>query len=205
VSPHDLFDRDQVMAMVARTDDGPVVISTGKSAVVLGIDPDSGAERWRAKVGKHENDELTELAGATKIYPGTYGGVLTPPATADGTVYLPVINSPVTLQPNETAYFGAEMGVEPGSVVAVDAATGKVRWSRTVPGDPLGGITVLHDLLLVPLLDGTLLGLDRATGKTVWRGKLPGGTNGQPAVSGDLVVFPLGNAQPPRLVAYRVR
>lgn len=203
--PHDLLDRDQVMAMLAQSDDGPIVISSGKSGIVLGVDPDTGDERWRTKIGKHENDDLDALPGPTKVYPGTFGGVLTPPASADGVVYLPVINSPVTLTPEETAYFGAEMGVERGEVVAVDANTGAIRWSRKVDGDPLGGVTVVDDLLLVPLLEGDLLGLDRDDGRVVWRRKLPGGTNGQPAVSGDLVVFPVGNADPPRLVAYRVR
>jgi alcohol dehydrogenase (cytochrome c) len=33
VVPHDLLDRDQVMAMIARTDDGPVAISSGKSGI----------------------------------------------------------------------------------------------------------------------------------------------------------------------------
>lgn len=120
-------------------------------------------------------------------------------------VFLPVLNASVVLKPDETAYFGAELGSEPGEVVAVDAATGRIRWSRKVQGDPLGGVTVVGDLLLVPLLEGDLLGLVRDTGRVVWRSKLPGGTNGQPAVTGDLVIVPVGNADPPRLVAYRVR
>jgi outer membrane protein assembly factor BamB len=204
VTSHDLFDRDQVMALIARTSDGEVVVSAGKSGVVVGIDPDSGEERWRTEVGKHVNDDLTELNGETSVYPGTYGGVLTPPASADGVVYLPVINSPAALKPDEEAYFGTAMGAEHGTVAAVDARDGKVRWSREVPGDPLGGVTVVDDLLLVPLLSGTVLGLDRDTGKTVWQATLPAGTNGQPAVSGDLVVFPAGATSPATLVAYRV-
>jgi outer membrane protein assembly factor BamB len=204
VTPHDLFDRDQVMALLARTADGAVVVSAGKSGVVVGIDPDTGEERWRTEVGTHSNDDLTALDGETSVYPGTYGGVLTPPATADGVVYLPVINSPAALQPDEEAYFGTAMGAEDGTVAAVDAQDGKVRWSREVPGDPLGGVTVVDDLLLVPLLSGTVLGLDRETGRTVWQAELPAGTNGQPAVSGDLVVFPAGASTPAKLVAYRV-
>jgi outer membrane protein assembly factor BamB len=73
-----------------------------------------------------------------------------------------------------------------------------------VPGDPLGGVTALGDLLVVPLVDGHVLGLDREDGRVVWRATLPGGTNGQPAAAGSLVVFPVGQADPPRLVAYRV-
>ncbi len=202
---HDLLDRDQVMAMIARTSDGPVVISSGKSGIVLGVDPGTGEERWRTKVGTHRNDELAELPGRTEVYPGTFGGILTPPATADGIVYLPVVNAPAHLEPDKTAYFATPLGVHDGDVVALDARTGRLRWVTKVPGDPLGGVTVVNDLLLVPLTDGRLLGLDRASGRIVWRHELPGGTTGQPAVSGDLVVFPVGQAEPARLVAYRVR
>jgi outer membrane protein assembly factor BamB len=131
--------------------------------------------------------------------------VLTPPATADGIVYLPVNNAPVTLKPDETAYFGAALGAEDGEVVAVDATDGRVLWSRKVHGDPLGGVTVVDDLLLVPLLQGKLLGIERRTGKILWQRDLPGGINGQPAISGDLAIFPVGQADPPQLVAYRVR
>jgi outer membrane protein assembly factor BamB len=205
VIPHDLFDRDQVMALIARPEGGEVVVSSGKSGIVVGLDPDTGKELWRTPVGKHDNDDLTALDGETSVYPGTYGGVLTPPSSADGVVYLPVVNSPAKLEPDEEAYFGTAMGTEDGTVAAVDAATGKVVWSREVPGDPLGGTTVVGDLLLVPLLSGKVLGLDRATGKTVWQADLHGSTNGQPAVSGDLVVFPVGTSAPPKLVAYRVR
>jgi alcohol dehydrogenase (cytochrome c) len=202
-TPHDIFDRDQVFAMIARTDDGPVVISSGKSGVVLGVDPETGDERWRTEVGKHLNDDLTALPGPTKVYPGTFGGVITPPATSHGVVYLPVLNAPVELKPAETAYFGAVLGVEDGEVAAVDAATGKLMWSVKVPGDPTGGVTAVNDLLIVPLADGHLLGLRRSNGAIVWRAELPAGTTGQPAVSGDLVIFPVGQASPPRLVAYR--
>jgi alcohol dehydrogenase (cytochrome c) len=204
VSPHDIFDRDQVFAMIAHTAHGDVVVSSGKSGVVVGVDPATGKERWRTEVGRHQNDDLQALTGPTKVLPGTFGGILTPPATADGIVYLPVINAGATLGPEDRAYFATPLGQEDGDVAAVDAGTGRVLWSRKVAGDPLGGVTVVGDLLLVPLADGTLLGLDRATGKVVWHDKLPGGTNGQPAVSGDLAIFPVGSADPPQLVAYRV-
>ncbi|HEY6533456.1 MAG TPA: PQQ-binding-like beta-propeller repeat protein, partial [Acidimicrobiales bacterium] len=93
VHPHDLFDRDLVHTLIARTADGPVTVATGKGAVVVGLDPDTGELRWSASVGHHENDELTELSGPTLVAPGTYGGVISPPATADGVVYLAVVDA----------------------------------------------------------------------------------------------------------------
>jgi outer membrane protein assembly factor BamB len=203
VTQHDIFDRDQVHAMVAHLDDGSdVVVSAGKSGVVVGLDPGDGSVLWRTEVGTHDNDDLRALDGPTVVAPGTYGGVLTPPANAGGTIYLPVLNAPATLKPNETAYFGAEMGQHPGEIVAIDARTGKQKWATEVPGDPLGGATVVNDLVLTTVLDGTLIALDRDDGKIVWQEKLDGGTNGWMSVAGDTVVVPVGNASPPTLVAY---
>ena len=202
VTQHDIFDRDQVHAMIARLKDGSdVVISSGKSGVVLGVDPDDGSVLWRTPVGQHQNDDLTALTGPTTVAPGTYGGVLTPPATADGVVYLPVIDSPVTLEPNKTAYFGADVTKGDGEVVALDAGTGAVKWKRTIPGQPLGGTTVVNDLVFTATLGGTVLALDRDTGRIVWKYETGSGINGWMSVAGNMIVVPVGNARPPVMLA----
>ena len=74
-----------------------------------------------------------------------------------------------------------------------------------MPGDPLGAATVVNDLVITALLDGTLVALDRATGAIVWQTKAPGGINGWMAAAGDLLVVPVGNGAPPSLVAYGLR
>ncbi len=205
VLPHDNFDRDQVHALVARLPGGErVVVSTGKSGIVVGIDPSSGEALWRTEVGIHRNDDLAELSEPTEVYPGTFGGVITPPATADGVVYVATLNAPTTLPPDQPSYFGSDLGTGPGEVAAVDAATGEVLWSTEVPGDPLGATTVVNDLVFTTVLSGELIALDRATGEIVWQHTLPGGTNGWMAVAGDTLVVPVGNANPPRLVALRL-
>jgi len=202
VTPHDIFDRDQVHAQLVELGDGSdVVVSSGKSGVVVGVDPDDGSLRWTSEVGLHENDDLTELDGPTTVAPGTYGGVLTPPAWADGVVYLPVVNAPAELRPDEVAYFGADVSVGDGEVVAVDASTGEVQWATTVPGQPLGATTVVNDLVLTTLLDGTLVALDRSDGEIVHTFELGGGTNGWMAVVADTLIVPLGTAPPARIVA----
>lgn len=204
VHAHDLFDRDLVHTMIARPPGGPVVVATGKGGVVVGLDPATGERRWATPVGVHRNDHLTALDGPTEVAPGTYGGVLTPPATADGIAYVATINAPTTLSPGEPAHVGAELGVADGQVVAVDTADGEVVWDRAVRGDPLGGVTVVNDLAITALFDGTVLALDRDTGAEVWRWQAPGGINGWPAVAGDLLVVPVGLGDPPRLVALRL-
>ncbi len=206
VTPHDIFDRDQVQALIARAPDGrEVVISAGKSGVVAGLDPSSGKLLWQTAIGTHKNDNLTALTGRTEVMPGTYGGVLTPPSTSGGVVYLATLNAPSTLKPNATAYFGSFLGSHPGEVVALDAVTGRVLWSTKLPGDPLGATTVVNDLVFTALLDGTVLALRRSDGVIVWRYRAPGGTNGSMAVAGEDIFLPIGNANPPRLVTLRLK
>ncbi len=203
VIPHDIFDRDLVHTMIVDLDDGSdIVVTTGKAGIVVGIDPDAGTPQWETAVGRHENDELEALTGETVVYPGTYGGVLTPPASADGTVYVATINAPSTLVPDATAYFGSDLFTGPGEIVAIDAASGDVRWATAVDGDPLGGVAVVNDLLLTALLDGTVVALDRESGEIVHEVAAPGGVNGWMSIVGDTLYLPVGQANPPAIVAY---
>jgi outer membrane protein assembly factor BamB len=205
VSPHDLFDRDQVHTLIARPAKGrEVVVSAGKSGEVVGLDPDTGRVRWQRSVGIHRNDTLRTLAGPTDVYPGTYGGILTPPATADGVIYVATVNAPTKLPPDKPSYFGGELGTHDGEVVAIDAANGKVVWDTTVPGDPLGGATVVNDLVLTALLDGTVVALDRGSGKVLWQHQAGGSINGWLAAAGDSLYVPVGEAKPPHLLALRL-
>lgn len=85
-----------------------------------------------------------------------------------------------------------------GVVVGLDPDTGRVRCQTPVPGDPLGGVTVVNDLALIALLDGTIVALDRADGHTVWTTQTTGGINGWMSVAGDTLVVLVGNASPPQ-------
>ena len=132
---HDLFDRDFVHTMIVpvpatsgRTAT-TVVVGTGKAGVVIGMNPSTGRQLWQTAGRIHQNDNLTSLTGPTEILPGTFGGVLTPPASAQGTVYVATLNAPDVLHPDQTAYFGGETGTMPGEVVALSARTGKL-WDQ---------------------------------------------------------------------------
>jgi glucose dehydrogenase len=207
---HDIFDRDAMLAArVDATIDGTrrsLTISTGKLGVVTALDADTGEVVWSTPVGTHENDQLTEIDGPTTVYPGSLGGVQTPLAIADATIYATVMNAPTLYGgPEETSYgFTVKLGTADSQLVALDAATGTVRWATTLPGDALGGATVVNDLVFTSAFDGTILALDRATGKTVWTHKAPGGINGWPAVAGDELIVPVGMADPPVLLAFRL-
>jgi outer membrane protein assembly factor BamB len=202
--PHDLYDRDQVQAMlvpVARSVDGSrlVAVSTGKGGFVLGLNPATGRLLWKTAVGIHRNGDLPQLTGPTTILPGTYGGVLTPPASADGVVYAAALNAPSTLEPDQTAYFGGKIGTMDGDIVAMSARTGKIAWDTKVPGDPTGGVTIVNNLVLTATYQGEVLALNRTTGAVVWSYRGPGVVNGWMSVAGSKIYLPVGS--PAQLLA----
>jgi glucose dehydrogenase len=198
--PHDLFDQDFVNVLLAsvETPSGSrtVVVGAGKGGQVLGMDPSTGHLYWRTTVGIQENHTLTALSGPTVIMPGTFGGVLTPPATAHGVVFVATINAPDTLYPDKTAYFGGKIGTMPGEVVAMDARTGKHLWDTKVPGDPTGGVTLVNDLVFTATYQGKILALSAADGRIVWQMQAPGGINGWMSVAGSTIVVPVSLANP---------
>jgi outer membrane protein assembly factor BamB len=200
------LDRDFVHTMIVQVPHSSrqVVVGTGKSGLVVGMSPSSGRVLWRTLVGMHHNGELRSLSGPTVVLPGTYGGVLTPPATAGGTVYVATLNAPDTLYPNQTAYFGGKLGSFPGDVVALNGTTGKTIWDTKVPGDPTGATTVVNNLVLTATYQGSLVALNRSTGRIVWEHALPGSVNGWLSIAGNLVVIPVGGAHPPEVLALRL-
>lgn len=203
---HDIFDRDFVHTMIVNIPRSGrrIVVGTGKGGLVVGLNPASGRLVWHTLVGLHHNGELHALAGPTVVLPGTFGGVLTPPASADGTVYVATLNAPDTLYPDMTAYFGGKIGTYPGDVVALQGATGKIVWDTKVPGDPTGAATVVNNLVLTATDQGSLVAINRSTGRIVWVHTLPGSVNGWLSIAGNLVVIPIGGTQPPELLALRL-
>lgn len=204
---HDLFDRDFVHTMIVPvpSQNGQptrtVVVGTGKGGYVIGMDPKTGKRLWRTPVGIHLNDNLKALSAPTEILPGTFGGVLTPPASARGKVFVATLNAPDTLYPDQTEYFGGKTGTMPGQVVAIDARTGHTLWNTHVPGDPTGGVTLVNNVVLTATLQGSIIGLSMSTGRVLWTLKAPGGINGWMSVSGRYVIVPVGAANPPTVWA----
>ncbi|WP_421120307.1 PQQ-binding-like beta-propeller repeat protein [Aquihabitans daechungensis] len=206
--PHDIFDRDNMLAALADVEidgeDRTLAITSGKLGIVFGLDPETGEEVWSTPVGTHQNDELTEIDGPTVVYPGSLGGVQTPLAIADGTVYTCVMNAPTQYAgPEETSFgFTVQLGKADSQMVAIDAATGEIEWEVDLPGDSFGGATVSGDLIFTSSFGGEILALDRASGETVWSYDAPGGINGWPAIAGDELYVPVGMADPPQLLKF---
>jgi glucose dehydrogenase len=206
--PHDFFDLDfQNPPILVTTQIAGVerhlAVGSGKTGTVVAVDTDDhGKLLWRAVVGKHDNDNLTELpdAGAV-VFPGDLGGVETPPAYADGTVYVTLCNQGRQFFPTKS---GALDATGTGEVLALDVATGTVKWKKDLPMLMYGSATVVNDLLLTSTADGNLYAFDRASGDQVWTYKVSG-INAPLTVSGNLLIIPAGGGLgTPSLVALKV-
>jgi mono/diheme cytochrome c family protein len=93
-------------------------------------------------------------------------------------------------------------------MVALDLATGAVRWKTYLPTPAYGAATVANDLVFTTTFDGTVYALARDDGRIVYAGQLPAGTNATVAIVGDTLVtaasFPQGAGQRAQIVALRL-
>jgi outer membrane protein assembly factor BamB len=105
----------------------------------------------KAKPGRLEGEVIAFAAGFGKIRWRTrIGPTESSPLVADGLVYV---------------------GDWRGRVYALDAATGRVRWTYQGKGRIKGGITRSGNRLYVGTYDGYLYALRAKTGKVIWRTK----------------------------------
>jgi glucose dehydrogenase len=198
--PHDLTDQDfqntPILATVA-IDGGPtpLAIGSGKAGVVIAAHAETGDVIWRTPVGEHtESAEARELPldEPVSVAPGAFGGVLTPPAFANDTVFVPVINWPMNY--TGVANFGPDTEITEarGAMVALDAATGAVKWQTEVPTFFAAGATVANDVVFGAGLDGIVRGFDTSTGEEIWQFQAAAGVNSTLAIAGDLLLVPAG-------------
>lgn len=224
VKPHDLFNLDlQVSPMLAMVQingsEKQIVIGSGKLGIVYGFDQDTGQTLWETSVGLHQNDELQELPldeSTTWVAPGAWGGVETPMAFADGTVYALTANLP---SPYNATAFDADNPMqalnrsEGGSsykdataeLYAIEGATGKILWDHKFDHVAFGGVTVVNDLIFTSTLDGMIYALSRQDGSEIWKWQAPGGTNAWPAVTGDMIIWPFGLGDSPSVIALSLK
>jgi glucose dehydrogenase len=207
--PHDFFDLDfqnppiPVQLKIGGAERN-LVIGSGKTGTVAALDADNkGALVWRTPVGKHENDTLSALpdAGAV-VFPGDLGGVETPLAYAEGSIYVATANQGRQFFPTRS---GDLDDVGTGELVALDASSGSVRWKADLAAQPYASVTVVNDIVLTATADGTVYFFDRQTGKEVWRYVSSIGINAPISIAGDLVLIPAGaGIGIPKLIALRL-
>jgi outer membrane protein assembly factor BamB len=216
VTPHDLYDWDfQGPPILMKAGGKQIVVAAGKSGIVLAADRETGKVLWQRAVGRHsghDEDGVLAMNGeASKIkvgtlYPGTLGGVIAPMSTDGSTVFVPIVNYPgKVVSGSEIGEGASEAG---GEVVALDAATGKVKWTEKLSTPAYGATTVVNDLVFATTYEGIVSALNTKTGQVVWREKLPAGTNSGVMANGEMLIAPAGLAsaagQQPKIVAFKL-
>ncbi len=215
VTPHDVRDYDFHVSPLLVTPPGEsrrLVIGAGKAGRVIAWDRQSHRRVWEAEVGVHRNDTGPLPRTPTLVCPGLFGGVLTPMAYAAGSVFVPVVD----LCMWESAVTTASVLQRPasegtGSLWALDASTGAVRWVQRVGSPLFGCATVSRGVVYAPSFDGTVRAFDARDGTPLWRARLRAGINSCPAVADGLLLVgagaPLRDGRPgvSELVAFEVR
>lgn len=216
LTPHDLYDWDLQDPPILMSAGGHhEVIAAGKGGIVIALDSATGKLLWKRPVGTHnghENDglyamkgEYSKLSLPETVYPGQLGGVIAPMSSDGSTVFVPVVNHSATMESQTEIQ---ENGPSTGELVALDAATGAVKWQHTFPGPAFGATTSVNDLVFATTFEGAVYAFEASSGTLVWQKQLPAGTNTGVAVSGNTMIAPagvaLGAGQSPTLVAYRL-
>jgi outer membrane protein assembly factor BamB len=214
VTPHDLYDWDfQDPPILTEIGGRQVAIGAGKSGLVVAVDAKTGKLVWKTPVGKHnghDDDGLLAMRGETSklpkqatVWPGILGGVIAPMAASKTTLFVPVVNHPLTVTNGVEIAEGEEIG---GEMVALDIATGKEAWSTEYEAPAFGAPVAVNDMVFFATYDGVVRGLDAEGGNEVWTEQLPAGSNsGMTAYGNSLIVpagLPLAEGQIPALVAY---
>ena len=191
-----------------------MVITAGKGGTVVSLEQGTGKLLWKRNVGPTTATKTTAcMRCATNttssrmpetVEPGLLGGVIAPMATNGSTVFVPVVNLPVhyTSQTEDT-----EGPKSTGELVALDAATGAVRWVQKLSTPAFSAATAVNDLVFLPIASGALYAFNDSTGNVVWQTQLPAGPirGWRSGRHGDRPRrLGLAAGQTPELVAYRL-
>jgi outer membrane protein assembly factor BamB len=217
VTPHDIRDYDfqlpPILASVATgSGEQSIIVGAGKAGIVIAWNQATRKRVWQTLVGHHLNDLGPLPAHTVKVCPGFYGGVETPMAYADGSVFVPVVD----LCAHGSAYGYQAVGtLNPidgtGEFLALDATNGKVLWKRLLPQPDFGCATAASGVVFTSTFDGHIYAFSMRNGATLWQSRASAGINGCPALSGDVLLVPAGSGttamRNPKyeLIAYALR
>ncbi|MEI7760590.1 MAG: PQQ-binding-like beta-propeller repeat protein [Thermoleophilia bacterium] len=212
VHRHDVRDYDFHLSPVLATVGGrDLVFGGGKGGLVVAWDRETHRRIWTQPVGKHRNDIGPLPVKPVEVCPGLFGGALTPMAYADGRVFVPVVE--LCMKESSVKTFSVLQRPPEdatGSIVALDAATGRTLWTRALPSAAFGCATVASDVVFAPTFDGRIYALSALTGAVLWSDRAEAGINGCPSVAGDTLLVPAGAPHRdfaelmPQLLAYRL-
>lgn len=215
LTPHDIYDWDfQDPPLLISAGGKDLAIGAGKSGIVVALDADTGKPVWKRPVGTHnghDNDGLYAQRGEYskikpgEVFPGILGGVIAPMATDGKTIFVPVVNHSASISASGELGEGAEMT---GELVAIDAASGKVKWNQAFSSALFGAPTVVNDVVFATSFEGSVYAFDASSGSELWVETLPASINTSVSISGDTMIAPAGLAsaegQTPEIVAFRL-
>jgi outer membrane protein assembly factor BamB len=222
LTPHDIYDYDLENSPILSNVNGrQIVIDGGKAGILVAVDAQTGKPIWKREVGVHnghQNDNIAALNGdfsklhaPVTIEPGDLGGIESQLASDGKTVFAAVNNLPSHYSSDDgglSAVSFAPPSSGTGDLVAVDEATGKVKWDRKLPSSPYGAATLTNGVVFTTTFDGTLYAFNADTGSELWKTTLSAGTNAPVAVFGDTVLtagsLPSGQGQKALIIAYRL-
>lgn len=122
-----------------------------KGGTYRAFDRKSGKELWRAELDHSETAQL--------------GGVMTTAAVHGDTIFV---------ASNQWKAFGfiltgEHVEQDTSTLYALDAETGKVRWSHELDAPVFGSFAVVNGLLFHPTIRGTLYARDLEKGRELWK------------------------------------
>jgi len=190
---HDVRDYDLMIPTILTTatvQGAPteIVLVAGKMGKAYAYRADNGKRLWTLSVGKHQNDTGPLPRKVVTVFPGDLGGVETPMALAGNRLFVPWLNLPTRGSASGISGASVSFKTGRGGLTAVNAATGKVLWQRTLPSMDFGAATVANDVVFTSTYAGTIYAFDTTTGKTLWTTKAPAGINSFPAIDGDTLL-----------------
>ncbi len=197
INPHDLYDHDNQLSPIIvegedKLGDSILIITSGKHGYVVACDHKSGEVVWRVAVGKHKNDGLHQLPSHfVEVFPGVFGGVLSPMAYSSGRVFVATIN--MSTEYSDTEHSISSFDRAESELVALNVVDGSLIWKVKIPSGVFGsGPTVSNDLVFVASLDGAVGAYRTSDGAAIWSTLLPSGINAPIAIAGDSLVIPAG-------------
>jgi outer membrane protein assembly factor BamB len=214
ITPHGLCSGFLVSPVLAEARGRKVVVGGGFFGILVALDRETGKPLWRRPVGVHnghDNDGLLAMRGEDEdlkipmtVYPGIFGGITGPLSVQGSTVFVPVVNGGARVVSHTKVN---PVGTPRGELVALDLATGEVRWKQRFPAPVFGPTTVTNDLVFVTSFDGVLSAFEVSSGKKAWSEKLSKSAEGGMTLTDDTVLVRTGylfGGDPLELQAYRL-
>jgi outer membrane protein assembly factor BamB len=194
VTPHDVRDYDfQLPPVLGSAGGREAVFGAGKAGLVVAWDRATHERIWETEVGLHRNDRGPLPRRPISVCPGLLGGVETAMASADGRLYVPVVDlcvrgSAVGFQRLESINVSGGRG----ELIALDAASGRKIWTVHLPQPIFGCATAAAGVVFTATFDGKVYGVDAGDGRVLWSASLRAGVNACPALASHTLLVGAG-------------